>query len=461
MNMDIISTLGPNYRQDLVRLVLLIVRAGDSCSIVGVSGTAKSNLFRHLLDPAIRQEHLGEEWDKYLFVPVDCNELAEKTERGMYSLMLEGLVGEVKQTKLKKSVIGVVEACHGQALGRGDDTLVAHQCLALAVKEVVHHVHLVFVLDQLDKVYKPLNPRVFANLRALRDQFKYRISYVVFTREELPYISSAPESEEFYELLSPNVVGLGPYNHEDSWTLLRRVAGRYGWEPDSPLGERLITLTGGHPGLLKAAYMAAMRGGVTLPETDANAIQTLLNDANVQTECHNLWESIREDEREALRSLSMGNSLSPVDPDLLRRLRLKYLIVEADKGIAISCPLFAGYVSRQKVVRPPEIKIQAGPIRIDASGDVWLEGEKLKPPLRPLEFKLLAHLCSKPGVLCTRDEIIKVLYPDVADREGYEGVSDDAVNSVVRRLRKRIERGREPPKYITTVRGLGYRLDGL
>jgi hypothetical protein len=375
----------------------------------------------------------------------------------MYSLILEGLTGEVKQTRLRKSVIGVVEACHGQALGRGDDTLVAHQCLVLAVKEVAHHVHLVFLLDQLDEVYKSLNPRVFANLRAIRDQFKYRVSYIVFTREELPHLSSVPESEEFYELLSSNVIGLGPYNHEDAWTLLRRVAGRYGREPDSTLGERLIVLTGGHPGLLKAAYMAAMRGDIALPEADAKAVQTLLADASVQTECQKLWEGIREDEREALRSLSADNSLSLSDPDLLRRLRLKYLVVESGEGIAVFCPLFASYVSRQQVVRPPETKIQAKHICLDDYGDVWVEGQKLEPHLSQLEFALLSYLCSRPGKLCTRDDIIEVLYPE----SDPGGVSDDAVNSLVERLRKRIERGRKPPKYIITVHGRGYRLDGL
>jgi hypothetical protein len=317
--------------------------------------------------------------------------------------------------------------------------------------------YLVFLFDQFDEVYEKLNPRFFANLRSIRDDFKYRVSYVTFTREELPHIRSGSEHDEFYEILSPNIISLGRYNHDDAWTLLRRVGGRYGLELEPAPGDRLITLTGGHPGLLKAVYMTTIRGSFVPSGIGQESIEALLADLDVRTECHKLWDSIRGDERDALLKLARSVPVVPEDPDVRRRLKLKGLVIDEGEKVAVSCPLFAEYVSRQESFLATETELPGRPIYIDSAGDVWVEGRKLEPQLSPLEFALLGHLCSRPGELCTRDEIIEALYPDAVQRKG---VSDDAVNSVVRRLRKRIEPGHRPPKYIITVRGLGYRLTG-
>jgi len=54
-----LNQLPLTYRQALVEQIARCLRAGDSSSLIGVSGMAKSNLFRHLLSPAVREHYLG------------------------------------------------------------------------------------------------------------------------------------------------------------------------------------------------------------------------------------------------------------------------------------------------------------------------------------------------------------------------------------------------------------------
>ena len=246
--------LPPDYRQEEITYIVQCIHAGDSCSIVGVSGTAKSNLFRHLLNPEVRQHYLDDAWQGYLFLAVDSHALGELSERAMYDLLLERLTAEIREFGVSDDLVARVGQLHKQALP-STDPLAWQRTFTKAVRAVMNADatrHLIFLFDQFDEVYGPLNPRFFAKLRAIRDEYKYRVSYVTFTRDELPRLRQGPECEELYELLSPNVIGLGPYNHDDSWVLLRRVAGRYGLTPDPALGDRLIAFTGGHPGLLKS-----------------------------------------------------------------------------------------------------------------------------------------------------------------------------------------------------------------
>lgn len=445
---------GPDYRHEVIRFIMDCIAAGDSCSIVGASGTAKSNLFRHLLNQEVRQHYLGDAWQSYLFLAIDSHALAELSERAMYNLLLERLTAEIRARGLGDDLITTVEQLYQQALPSADSLAwqrnFTQAMRAVMTADTTHR--LVFLFDQFDEVYKTLNPRFFANLRSMRDDFKYRVSYVVFTRDELPRLRQGPECEELYELLSPNVIGLGSYNYDDSWVLLRRVAGRYGLTPDSVLGDRLIALTGGHPGLLKAAYMATLRGSLTLPEADLEAIQTLLADADVRTECLKLWESIGEDEQEALSGIAGGGQLLESEQEVLRLLKLKRLVTErADGTMYVFCDLFEAFVAELAPTKAKELRVDK------QSGQVWVEGRLVGERLTKLEFALLSYMYDRRGEVCTRDDIIYALYPDEAI-DPNAGISDSRVDTIVGRLREKIEPDRNRPRYIITVWGRGYKL---
>jgi hypothetical protein len=69
------------------------------------------------------------------------------------------------------------------------------------------------------------------------------------------------------------------------------------------------------------------------------------------------------------------------------------------------------------------------------------------------EFAALAYLHEHAERFCGKDEIAKAVWPD------YTGeVFDYQIESLIRRLRHKIERNPDDPRLITTMRGRGYRL---
>ncbi len=77
---------------------------------------------------------------------------------------------------------------------------------------------------------------------------------------------------------------------------------------------------------------------------------------------------------------------------------------------------------------------------------------KLKVDLTPIEFKILLLLASAPNRVFTREEIIYEVY-----REDFDGYNR-AIDSHIKNLRKKIVDN--PPKYILTVHGIGYKFGG-
>jgi two-component system alkaline phosphatase synthesis response regulator PhoP len=71
--------------------------------------------------------------------------------------------------------------------------------------------------------------------------------------------------------------------------------------------------------------------------------------------------------------------------------------------------------------------------------------------LSTLEFDLLVHLARHSGRVWTRDELLQRIWGDVGD------AFDRAVDVEIGRLRRKLGDPPENPRYIETVRGVGYR----
>lgn len=94
-------------------------------------------------------------------------------------------------------------------------------------------------------------------------------------------------------------------------------------------------------------------------------------------------------------------------------------------------------------------------LRVDtAARRVWVMGIELDPPLSASQYNLLQILFEQSGEVVSRLDVIGSVWGKNA-----EGVSEQALDALVRRLRDRITEIDPSWEYIVTVRGHGLRLD--
>ena len=93
-------------------------------------------------------------------------------------------------------------------------------------------------------------------------------------------------------------------------------------------------------------------------------------------------------------------------------------------------------------------------------GDITLHPESrtafrsgVELALTKTEFDLLKHFAMNPDTAFTREALLK----DVWDYRGTVGLDTRLVNVHVQRLRSKIEDDPEHPKYVLSVRGIGYK----
>ena len=96
--------------------------------------------------------------------------------------------------------------------------------------------------------------------------------------------------------------------------------------------------------------------------------------------------------------------------------------------------------------------VRVGDLALDLSA-MQLEKAGMPIPLTPMEYKILAILMRSPGRIFTKVQ----LYEGAAG-EYFEG-DDNTMMVHISKLRDKIEDDPKNPRYIRTVRGLGYRFE--
>jgi DNA-binding response OmpR family regulator len=102
-------------------------------------------------------------------------------------------------------------------------------------------------------------------------------------------------------------------------------------------------------------------------------------------------------------------------------------------------------------VAAPEI-YRFGDLEVDSTRCELRRGSKVVE-VTPVEFKLLATFIRSRGRVLSREQLLEEVWTDAT-------CGDRVVDTHVSNLRKKIEPEPAQPRYLVSVRGMGYRFDG-
>jgi hypothetical protein len=131
-----------------------------------------------------------------------------------------------------------------------------------------------------------------------------------------------------------------------------------------------------------------------------------------------------------------------------------YRLKDGDE-IQVALCVRMGFVGADATL-PLELTGPTRGLHIDqAARRVFVGGQELIPPLSVAQYRLLRLLLGREGEVVSRDAIVSAVWPEEEDA----GVSEQAIDALVRRLRDRVAAIDPDHAYIVTVRGHGFRLD--
>jgi energy-coupling factor transporter ATP-binding protein EcfA2 len=395
-----------DYRKEEVQHLLNLLRAGECVSLIGLSGMGKSNLLGYLAYRASPQEKDGPNCTL-----VDCNRLSRFEADDFFQLVLSQVQMQFASPEVQKD----------EPLSNSFEVL--NRTIAFVLEKSSKP--LAVLLDGLDDLARAVDRAFFNQLRSLRDTYKYRLSYLLATRQPLKNITGADKIREFDDLLVSNQVWLRPLSLDDARWTIRRFEKRLGLGFDKEAIQNLLSLSGHHPGLLKALAATWSFG-------DPKEPASWLKQASVRRECELLWGDLPEESHNAIYDPAIDDEV----------------LVNAGLSVdgRLSIPVFAAFIQEKSGTA----------LWLNRStGEIYRGGALLPVSLTAKEFELLSYLLDNEGDICEKDALIRAVWPE--DKVYEEGIRDDSLAQLVRRLRTKIEPDPSNPTYLQTIPGRGYR----
>jgi DNA-binding winged helix-turn-helix (wHTH) protein len=421
--------------------ILHDLTAGRSTSIIGLSNTGKSTLMRGLSSPLAEKLYMAERHRPGRLVYVDCNQAVAISAQAFYEIVLRSLLERLSEVISAELASKLRD--HHQAVTEAETSFSASLSFNLALTELCEQMDgdLCLLFDEFDEIYAALDDRALLNLRALRDRFMNRLTYVTATIRSLPTIRGRTIEGEFAELFSHTTYPMPFLENEEAEILLEDLT-----LPNlsSERKAACIKLAGLHPGLLIAVSQYIGRLSV---EWVGDLLRSVSREPQPRAECLKIWGQLSNEEQSALITLMIeqGEGL----PLQLHEHLMKLGLIYEEDGKIFS-QIFGEFVARRG--RGSEVEAEGVYLDTD-SGDVWVSGVRI-PVLTDLEFRLLELLYERRDKITDKYRIVTAVWG-----ESYLGEVDDArVEKLVSRLRSKIEPDPAKPFYLITQRGRGYKL---
>ena len=418
-------------RLEEVEKILSFIKKGASCQIIGLPGTGKSNLLGLLsYNRSVRLKHLGENQKWFHFVYMDFSEVKKRNFADVIKFMIVSLSYSLSERNLKEEHDKINFFL--SEVKNFEDDLILFQALkkSLDYLAIEKELTVVFLFDRFDQYTPNIGEGFFSNLKILRNRAKYRFSCVFSLNRYLTELVDPLVLSEFYEFVGENKVFLKLMDEPGLAFRLRYLEKITGKKLDLKLHDKILELTAGHGKLTRLSWETVLSEPARVKDLE----KLLISRGSIGGALFEIWASLTSEQKKDLtRSTN----------EFLEKIGLT-------KNGKITIPLFEAYL---KTLTPQISQTLSYDL---ARNEITKGDENLTEKLSPSEFRLLKFLLVNRGRVCEKDEIIENVW---RDSKTQEGVTDQALDQIIYRLRKKIEDDPNNPKFIQTVKGRGYKIN--
>jgi hypothetical protein len=353
-----------HYREEVLKPFFKYVKSGESFHVIGAPSAGKTRLMDFLMgddpdvlregikpDPErIKKHYLDDEATRTWLARVDMNRLRPENEWGFsfFELMLNTVLlacHKSEPTDENEKLRTDIAALDSDVI-ESKDALKALRFFEMTVNMLCqfYNIKLCFLFDEFDEAYEKMPREIFAHLRAVRDANKYRVSYALFLRNLPEKLRIPIDNESFYELISRNMIGMGPYTPQDTYHIIEQLEARREYVLPQNKREWLCINSGGHPGLIQALF-AIFKDRPSITVSSEN-INWFAGQETVKEEFRKLWAGLFEEEQIGLREFARGNQIT-MSQATGKLLTAKGLLKPTASGIDFFSPFFRPWVLKQ------------------------------------------------------------------------------------------------------------------
>lgn len=414
------------------------IKEGSSCQLLGLPGVSRSTLLGLLVyNKALRKKHFGTNAENTHFVMVNFSEIRKRPLVDAMKFLFLNLADSLRERKLDEEFLAI-NALFKESLSFGDE-LVLFQALKQAVSYLAQEKKLtiVFLFDRFEEYIPTVTPEFFINLRTLRNKAKYQFSIVFSLNRPLEDVVDPTTLADFYEFVAGHHVYLQLSDQPTTDFRISYIESLAGKKLSDKTKKTVLELTGGHGKLTKLAVENLLAHG----EDQPNIQDFLLARRSIKGALNEIWLALSPAEQSDLLEGKF------TDPQVLQYLEEVGLVREGK----IQIPLFTHYISTEFT----HATVAPGKIVYDPNTHTIRRGEVVvSDQLTSSEYRLLSYLLQNQDRIVDREELISVVWQGM---KSTAGITDQAVDQLVFRVRRKIEEDANNPVHLLTVKGRGFK----
>lgn len=422
-------------RDQEIEKILNYIKEGNSCQIVSLPGVGRSNILGLLsYNKNVRIKHLGENNKLFHFVYLNFSEIRKKPLAEATKFIFLGLLDSLRERQMKIEYEEVNKIFKESMQIKDDLVIFAGLKKAIDYLALEKGLAIILLFDRFEDYISVLDSEFFANLRILRNRAKYKFSAVFSLNRPLEDILEPTLFADFYDFVAGKIIYLPIYNEIGINFRLEYLEKISGKKLNPALKENVFELTGGHSNLMRLSTESLLFSEQNF-KNKLELRKYLIEQKPIRSALFAIWNYLSPSEQAMITSGKLDNS------EYLENVGLI-------KNNLLTISLLADYIKDKSI--PSGLT----KINLNERGEILKGDIIISDILTSLEYKLLKFLIIQKDTIATKEDVINAVW---GDQKTVLGVTDQAVDQLIFRLRKKIEDNPNDPKIIQTIKGRGFK----
>lgn len=426
-------------RLEELKQLMEYVQKGSSCQLLSLPGAGRSTLLGLLAhNKAIRLRHLGQKQSQIHFVMANFSEIRKRPLFDAMKFLFLSLADSLRERDMIDEY-RIINEIFKECLSFGDE-LVLFQGLKEAIDYLAleKKLTIVFMFDRFEEYVPTVTSEFFTNLRTLRNRAKYKFSVIFSLNRPLESVLEPTLLADYYEFVAGNFVYVRLYDKVATTFRIAFIEKITGKSIEKKQLSEILNLTGGHGKLTKLAVEAVLSHG------EHNKPEFFINQKQIRGGILEIWNALTPAEQADLLEEKFA------DKDIVWYLEDSGLVKEGKVQIL----LLREFIRAEFRVS----NIEKQHISYDQhTNTIRKEDVVLSDQLTASEFRLLKYLLQNQEKVIEREELINVVWQD---NKSIAGITDQAVDQLIFRVRRKIEEDPNNPQHLLTIKGRGFKFVG-
>ncbi|MCA9382166.1 response regulator transcription factor [Candidatus Dojkabacteria bacterium] len=442
------------FQSKVIKEIAIEAAKSESCTVLAMPGAGKGDIISYLTSDDFLLRYCAN--PNTLIIDIDLNNLLEVNPLNFYRYLYKSLVQRslqfLKDREKDHEWLEAIESEYRTNIVLQDAFLIFESIKDLVSQFTDHEYNLIIISDHLPRI-KSIGSTIFNNLKVLRNINKEKIALLFIANINLYEIITPEEMGNLYALINFKKIFIPLLTEDDTNFVIQEFEKLYTVDIPNKVRKQIYTLSGGNIWYIKSLTKIYSESGISSfeKELDEDIVEFINQEQEMKSVNENTWNKFSESDQNKLLSF-VKSKTTPLN-EFLKNTG----VVQIKENVpTVFSPLFNSFLinlaNETETTKNDSLTDQQTYINKETR-QVYLNGVELNIEFTRTEFNVISLFINHLNEVVSRDDVAKAMWGE----DFYDSYSDYAIDRNISRIRKKLKDNASAPKYLHTIKGVGFK----